>query len=209
MESVPREVLCPKNHVLQVSAGFDADRDHRPSPIPPAPALGPESIRVEMASVADPEGAQQFSTLAIRAGQFGSGSRRPVGQCAGVAVGRTDGKHVGHGIEVAPMMKSALIQFEPLFIGGEAHTGCDPRRQSQDGDPGHPLLAGHRFPGFRGPGVVIDDDPVRPRLGIHRLGVHHVGVDSGGSWTHTGRRQPRPPALAVQFRVQRVLEFGG
>ena len=209
MESVPREVLCPKNHVLQVAAGFDADRDHRPSPIPPAPALCPESVRVEMASIADSEGAQQFSTLAIGAGQFGGGGRRPVGQRAGVAVGRSDGKHVGHGIEVAPMMKSALIQFEPLFIGGEAHAGCDPRRQSQDGDPGHPLLAGHRFPGFRGPAVVIDDDPVRPRLGIHRLGVHHVGVDSGGSWTHTGRRQPRPPALAVQFRVQRVLEFGG
>ena len=162
-----------------------------------------------MASIADSEGAQQFSTLAIGAGQFGGGGRRPVGQRAGVAVGRSDGKHVGHGIEVAPMMKSALIQFEPLFIGGEAHTGCDPRRQSQDGDPGHPLLAGHRFPGFRGSGVVVDDDPVGPRLWIHPLGIHHVGVYSGGGWTHTGRRQPRPPVLTVQFGVQRVLEFGG
>ena len=152
--------------------------------------------------------------MGIRAGKFRGSGRRPAGQRAGVAISRTDGKHVGHGIEVTPMMKPALLQFEALFIGGEADTGCGPRRQSQHGDPGHPLLAGHRLPRFRGSGVVVDNDPVRPRLGapqltVNHLGICHLGICSSGSRAHTGRRQPRPPALAVQFGVQRILEFGG
>ena len=204
VEAVSAEVLGAHDDVLELSAGFHPDGDHRPARVTPAAALSPQSFHIECARVADPQRPQQCFALPPIFGQVRGGRRRPTGQGAREAVGRALGEHVRNRERRTSMVQATLAHVEDLVFAGETDTRSRPGRQAQHGDAGHPLLTGHTLPLVGGAGVVVDDDPVRAQW--HRRG--RLQGRRGVRRTRTVRRRPRPAPLPMQFGVQRILEVG-
>ena len=204
VEAVSAEVLGAHDDVLELSAGFHPDRDHRPARVTPAAALSPQPFHIECARVADPQRPQQCFALPPIFGQVRGGRRRPAGQGAREAVGRALGEHVRNRERRTSMVQATLAHVEDLVFAGETDTRARPGRQAQHGDAGHPLLTGHTLPLVGGAGVVVDDDPVRAQW--HRRG--RLQGRRGVRRTRTVRRRPRPAPLPMQFGVQRILEVG-
>ena len=147
--------------MLQIAAGPNPDRNHRPARISAPPALRPQPVHIEVPGVGDPQGAQQLPTPTVGIGEFSGGSGGPTRHRSSVPVSRALGEQVGAGVEGAAVGQPAIVEFEPLLLGAEADTVSRPCGKSEHGYPGHPLLTGDGFPLLRCAGAVVNDHPVR------------------------------------------------
>ena len=77
VEAVSREVLRSQDHILELTAGFHSDRNHRPSRIPAPLAVSPQPVEIEMAGIVDSQCVQQLRALAVGRREFLRGCRSP------------------------------------------------------------------------------------------------------------------------------------